>query len=46
MIFQELMSSTIVEMWFQVQEILLQHTDLSTSETKGDTFAIRESKIA
>jgi peptide/nickel transport system ATP-binding protein len=29
---------------FQVQEILLQHTDLSTSETKGDTFAIRESK--
>jgi peptide/nickel transport system ATP-binding protein len=31
---------------FQVQEILLQHTDLSTSETKGDTFAIRESKTA
>jgi peptide/nickel transport system ATP-binding protein len=47
MIFQEPMSSLnpSLKCGFQVQEILLQHTDLSTSETKGDTFAIRESKM-
>jgi peptide/nickel transport system ATP-binding protein len=40
MIFQEPMSSLnpSLKCGFQVQEILLQHTDLSTSETKGDTF--------
>jgi ABC-type microcin C transport system duplicated ATPase subunit YejF len=47
MIFQEPMSSLnpSLKCGFQVQEILLQHTDLSTSETKGDTFAIREGKM-
>jgi peptide/nickel transport system ATP-binding protein len=46
MIFQEPMSSLnpSLKCGFQV-EILLQHTDLSTSETKGDTFAIRKVKL-
>jgi ABC-type dipeptide/oligopeptide/nickel transport system ATPase component len=32
-------------MWFSSTGNLLQHTDLSTSETKGDTFAIRKVKL-
>jgi peptide/nickel transport system ATP-binding protein len=46
MIFQEPMSSLnpSLKCGFQVQEILLQHTDYP-SETKGDTFAIRKVKL-
>jgi peptide/nickel transport system ATP-binding protein len=46
MIFQEPMSSLnpSLKCGFQVQEILLQHTDLST-ETKGRHFAIRKVKL-
>jgi peptide/nickel transport system ATP-binding protein len=48
MIFQEPMSSLnpSLKCGFQVQEILLQHTDLSTSETKRETLSLFESKIA
>jgi peptide/nickel transport system ATP-binding protein len=48
MIFQEPMSSLnpSLKCGFQVQEILLQHTDLSTSETKGRHFRYSKSKTA
>ena len=44
MIFQEPMSSLnpSLKCGFQVQEILLQHTDLSTSETKRETLSLFE----